>query len=352
MSGGVDSSVAAHLMVESGYECTGMTMKLFENEDIGVGWERSCCSLKDSEDARQVAEGMNMPFYILNYSQEFNEQVIGRFIEAYKNGETPNPCIDCNRYIKFDQLLNHARELHQDYIVTGHYARVEYSAETGRYLLKKGVDESKDQSYVLYSLTQEQLAHTLFPLGAFRKTEVREIARRHGFVNAQKHDSQDICFVLDGDYPGFIQQYTGETFEKGRFVGVDGKDFGENKGIVHYTVGQRRGLGIAAPKPLYVCSISPEDNTVVIGERENLFSRSLVAKDINLIAQEKLEGPVRVKAKVRYKQPEQPAVAEQLEDGTLRVTFDEPQRAISKGQAVVLYDGDVIVGGGTICAVE
>ena len=348
MSGGVDSSVAAFLMKEKGYECIGATMKLFYNEEVGVSKDHSCCSLDDVEDARSVAQSLDMPYYVLNFSDRFKEDVIDHFVEAYENGMTPNPCIDCNRYLKFEKLFSRAKELGYDYVVTGHYAQIVYDSEKGRYLLKKAVDPTKDQSYVLYSMTQEQLAHTLFPLGGMKKTEAREIAEAHGFINAKKHDSQDICFVQNGKYADFIEQYTGKTYPEGCFVNREGKVLGKHKGIIRYTIGQRKGLGLSFAQPMYVTEVNPTDNTVVLGPHEDLFTTSFLAKDINLIAVEKIDAPMRLKAKVRYRQPEQWAVVTQIDEDTLRFEFEEPQRAITKGQAVVLYDGDVVVGGGTI----
>lgn len=348
MSGGVDSSVAALLTKETGDECIGATMKLFHNEDIGVKREKTCCSLDDVEDARNVCYRMGIRYYVFNFSERFKEDVMDRFVDAYEHGATPNPCIDCNRYLKFDKMFQRMRELEYDYIVTGHYARVEYDEEKNRYLLKKAVDDTKDQSYVLYMLTQEQLANISLPLGGLRKTEVREIAEKHGFVNARKHDSQDICFVPDGDYAKFIEQYTGRKSIPGDFVDTEGNILGKHKGIIHYTLGQRRGLGIPAASRLYVCDISPKTNQVVLGNNEDLFHSELTATKVNLISCESLKEPMRLKAKIRYRHPEQEAVAWQTEDGVLHVRFDKPQRAITRGQAVVLYDGDIVVGGGVI----
>lgn len=348
MSGGVDSSVAALLTKETGDDCIGATMKLFQNEDVGREREKSCCSLDDVEDARSVCYRIGIRFYVFNFSDRFREDVMDRFVNAYEHGWTPNPCIDCNRYLKFDKLFQRMRELERDYIVTGHYARVEYDEGKKRYLLKKAVDGTKDQSYVLYTLTQEQLAHVSFPLGGLHKSQVREIAEKHGFVNARKHDSQDICFVPDGDYAGFIQQYTGKKSVPGDFIDKDGNVLGKHKGIIHYTLGQRRGLGIPAAERLYVCEISPKTNQVTLGKHEELFRRELTAGDVNLISCDSIPEPIKVKAKIRYRHPEQPATVCQTEDGKLHVKFDQPQRAITKGQAVVLYDGDVVVGGGTI----
>lgn len=346
MSGGVDSSVAAMLMKEKGYECIGATMKLFDNDDIGEPREKSCCSIEDIEDARSVAAGLGMKYYVFNFSGRFHKEVIDRFVDDYENGRTPNPCIDCNRYLKFDELYRRAREIGYDYVVTGHYARI--CREDGRYLLKKAVDESKDQSYVLYSLTKEQLAHTLFPLGEMKKTQVRRLAEQYGFINARKRDSQDICFVKNGTYADFIKNYTKKDYPEGKFINLDGKAIGTHRGIIHYTVGQRKGLGISAEHPLFVKEICPETNTVVLCGGEELYTRELTAKNINLISVDKIDGAMRVCAKTRYRQTEQPATVYQLDEDTIRVVFDEPQRAITKGQAVVMYDGDVVVGGGTI----
>lgn len=351
MSGGVDSSVAAYIMKEKGYECMGVTMKLFHNDEVGVSKAHSCCSLDDVEDARSVARQLEIPYYVFGFSDLFKETVIDKFVNAYENGCTPNPCIDCNRFLKFNKLYHRAVELGYDYVVTGHYARIEFDEESGRYLLKKGLDPAKDQSYVLYSLTQEQLSHTQFPLGDMDKPETRRIAEEQGFVSAHKHDSQDICFVQDGDYAHFIETYTGKEFPHGNFVDTSGNILGEHKGIIHYTIGQRKGLGIAFGEPMFVCAINPQTNTVTLGKSSDLFTDTLTAKDINLISVPKIDGAIRLKAKVRYRQTEQWATVTQTDEDTIKVKFDEPQRAITKGQAVVLYDGDTVVGGGTIVEV-
>ena len=348
MSGGVDSSVAALLTKESGDECIGATMKLYNNEDIGVHREKTCCSLDDVEDARSVAYQMDMPYYVFNFTADFHTEVMDRFVEAYENGCTPNPCIDCNRYLKFDKMFHRMQEIGYDYIVTGHYARVEYDEKRDRYLLKKAVDDTKDQSYVLYMLTQEQLAHVKLPLGGLRKDQVRVIAEKHGFINARKHDSQDICFVPDGDYARVIELRTGQKAKPGPFVDREGHVLGEHAGIIHYTIGQRKGLGLGIEHPYYVCEKRPEDNTVVLGPNEALFTTELDAGDFNWIAYDTPPAELHVKAKIRYRQQEQPATVTQNPDGTVHVSFDEPQRAIARGQAVVLYDGDTVVGGGTI----
>lgn len=348
MSGGVDSSVAAYLMKQRGYECIGVTMKLFDNEDIGISREHSCCSLDDVEDARSVAYSLGLPYYVFNFSDRFKEDVIDRFISAYQSGETPNPCIDCNRYLKFDKLHTRAKELGYDYVVTGHYAQIEYDALSGRYLLKKAADSNKDQSYVLYSMTQEQLSHTLFPLGGMTKDEVRSIAQEQGFVNAKKHDSQDICFVQSGSYADFIEEQTGKSFPDGDFIDCKGNILGRHRGIIRYTIGQRKGLGLSFPEPMYVCAVNTDDNTVILGRENELYSKTLTAKNINLISLPCIDRPMRLKAKIRYRQPEQWATVTQTDHDTLHIEFDEPQRAITKGQATVLYDGDTVVGGGII----
>lgn len=348
MSGGVDSSVAALLMKQQGYDCMGITMKLYNNEEIGISREKTCCSLDDVEDARRVAQTVGIPFYVLNFSDNFEECVIRNFVNTWESGGTPNPCIDCNRFIKFDRLMKRMKELEYDYVVTGHYARIFFDEARGRYLLKKAVDLSKDQSYVLYGMTQEQLAHTLFPLGEFHKSEIREIAERNGFVNARKHDSQDICFVPDGDYAGFIERYTGKTSAPGQFVLKDGTVMGTHRGLIRYTIGQRRGLGLSLPQPLYVCGKDMEKNQVILGQQQDLFTDTLEAENINLISVDRIDQPIRCKARIRYKQEEDWAEAVQLSEDRIRVVFDRPQRGITGGQAVVLYDGDLVIGGGTI----
>ena len=348
MSGGVDSSVAAWLMQQAGYDCTGITMRLTRNETLGQSGFHTCCSEKDIEDAAEVAFAMDIPYEVLDFTADFREQIIEKFVRVYEAGGTPNPCIDCNKYMKFRHLLDWARAHGMEYVVTGHYARVEQDEATGRFLLKKGLDEGKDQSYVLYNLTQEQLAHIRLPLGGLHKTEVREIAEQHKFVNARKHDSQDICFVPDGDYAGFIARYTGRDCPAGDFVDESGRVLGRHKGIVHYTVGQRKGLGIAADAPLYVKRIDAAENRVVLSGNDALFSRELMANDFNWIAYDVPPRELRATARVRYHQREQAATATVLEDGHVHLVFDEPQRAITPGQAVVLYDGDTVLGGGTI----
>lgn len=346
MSGGVDSSVAAFLTKQEGFRCIGVTMKLFNNDDAGINNSKTCCSVDDIADARSVCARLSIPHYVFNFTADFKKNVIDRFIYAYECGATPNPCIDCNRYLKFDRLYKRAAQLECDCIVTGHYARIEKSGE--RYILKKALDVTKDQSYVLFSLTREQLAHTRFPLGNITKAQAREIAQEQGFVNAGKHDSQDICFVPDGDYAKVIEHNTGKTYPEGNFVTKDGEILGRHRGIIRYTIGQRRGLGLALKEPMYVCEKRISSNEVVLCTNDALFSRELIAADFNWISFDTPPKSFRAKAKIRYSQTEQPAEITVLEDGRVKVMFDEPQRAAAKGQAVVLYDGDTVIGGGTI----
>lgn len=345
MSGGVDSSVAAFLMKEKGFNCIGATMKLYDNEDINISAEKTCCSADDVEDARSVASRLSIPFYVFNYKSEFKEKVIDKFISDYENGATPNPCIECNRYLKFEKFYHRMEELQFDYVVTGHYARIE--EKDGWFYLKKAADHTKDQSYVLYSLTQNQLSHILFPLGEYSKSEIRDIAEKNGFLNARKKDSQDICFVPDGDYAGFIERYSGKTYPEGDFVDINGNILGRHQGIIRYTNGQRKGLGIAFGKPMYVAGKNVEENTVTLCTNEELFSKELIAGDFNWIIPNP-DKQIRCAARVRYNMKEQPATAYMLDDSRVKIIFDEPQRAITKGQAAVLYDGDTVIGGGTI----
>ena len=355
MSGGVDSSVAAALMREKGYDCVGAMMKLYRNEDIAedaAKTTKTCCTADDAEDAAAVARKLGMPFYVFHFAEEFRRQVMDRFVESYGNGETPNPCIDCNRYMKFEKLYERAMLLGCEKIATGHYARVCFDAAGGRWQMRKALDQTKDQSYVLYSLTQEQLSHVCFPLGEFEKAEVRKLAGKYGFFNADKQDSQDICFVPDGHYEKFIAKYTGKESEEGNFVAEDGRILGRHKGIIHYTVGQRKGLGIAAAHPYYVKEIRAASNEVVLCAHEGLFQRTLYAQDVNWVSIPEPAGEIRAQAKIRYRHAPQPAIAKMAENGLLKVTFDEPQRAITKGQAVVLYDGELVLGGGRICGIS
>ena len=348
MSGGVDSSVTAYLLKKQGYDCIGVTMRLYENETIGLERENTCCSLDDVEDARSVCYRIGIPFYVFNFKDAFEEQVIRRFVCAYENGNTPNPCIDCNRHMKFALLYERAKELGCDYIATGHYAQIVQDDETGRYHLQRGLDEKKDQSYVLYSLTQEQLAGTLFPLGGLTREEVRTIAEENGFLNAKKADSQDICFVPDGDYTSFLRRYTGKDYPEGDFVDLAGNVLGRHKGTVHYTIGQRKGLGVAAGEPLYVVAKDLEKNQVILGKAGEGMITSFDADELNMIAVPALAEPTRLMVSIRYHQTPQPAVVTQLSDTEVRIDLDSPQRGIAPGQAVVFYDGNDVIGGATI----
>ena len=348
MSGGVDSSVAALLMLEKGFACIGATMRLYGGESVSPEGSKTCCSLDDVEDARAVAQRLGIRHYVFNFTDEFQRQVMDKFVDTYYQGGTPNPCIDCNRYLKFGKLLQRAQELGCDWVVSGHYARVEQDAATGRYLLKRAADRAKDQTYFLACLTQEQLSRIQFPLGALTKEQVRRIAEEHGFVNARKHDSQDICFVPGGDYTAFLREYTGKASEPGDFINLQGEVVGRHRGTVCYTIGQRKGLGLSMGEPVYVCGKDMAAGTVTVGPNEALFSRELVAKDWVFFPFEKLTEPLSVTAKIRHSQFDQPATVYPEDGGLARVVFDEPQRAISPGQAVVLYQGDTVIGGGTI----
>ncbi len=350
MSGGVDSS-AALVVLKENYELIGVTLKLHDGEYEQNG-QKTCCSLSDIEDARQVASRFGVMHYVYNFKDLFGEKVIKGFIESYEKGLTPNPCIDCNRYIKFEGLLERAVSLDCDYIATGHYARIEYDQEKGRWLLKKAVsadgENDKDQSYVLYNLTQEQLSHILFPLGSLKKSEVRELAEKSGLVNADKPDSQDICFVPDGDYAAFIERSTGKKSLAGDVKNTAGKTVGRHNGLINYTIGQRKGLGIAFGKPTYVVGKNTDDNTLIVGSEEELLSKSLIADDLNWISIPELTEPILCRAKTRYRMKEQPCVVYPEPDGRVYVEFNEPQRAITPGQRVVFYDGDIVIGGGVI----
>lgn len=349
MSGGVDSSVAALLMRQAGYDCIGVMMKLLDNNGIDFT-EKSCCTADAAEDARNVAHSLGMNFYVFNFVDEFRNTVIAPFVHSYESGETPNPCIDCNRTMKFGALFRKATELGCNKIVTGHYARIEQDKHTGRYLLKRAANVAKDQSYFLYCLSQEVLAHTVFPLGEYSsKDEIRELAKQNALPTASKHDSQDICFIPDGDYAKFVRDFSGHDYPVGDFVGFDGTVFGKHKGIIGYTVGQRKGLGIAWSEPLYVCSKNVADNTVTLGTAKQLTCESVTAHSFNWISLEKPPAePISVLARTRCHGKDVPATVTANEDGTVTVRFSEPQRATSPGQSVVLYDGDIVVGGGII----
>ena len=423
MSGGVDSSVAALLLRDAGYDAAGATMKLFDNEVAGAGGacvvgESTCCSQSDVEDARQVAFGLGLEHFTFNFMDTFGSEVIDRFCDAYLRGRTPNPCIDCNRYLKFAALQRRRAQLGYDYVATGHYARRAYNEQTGRYELRRGLDASKDQSYVLYHLTQDDLAHMLFPLGELTKLQVRELAAKHDFGNANKPESQDICFVPDGDYAGFIERYLGlrdgesgeeagedcgnglkrpfrteseaapgidfvgasesshcgrqaahageealsadaassvasaagnpaAAFAPGPIVDTAGKTLGQHRGLIHYTIGQRKGIGVAAPEPLYVLAKDAATNSLIVGPKAELGVTEVRARDVNLISVATLSEPMRVTAKTHYRQTAQPATAV-MEGDQLVVRFDSPVTRPAAGQALVIYDNDTVVAGGTI----
>lgn len=344
MSGGVDSSVAAYLMIQNGFSCIGATMRLYTGQDQ----DNPCCKAEDVEDARAVASRLGIPFHVFDLSREFQENVMEHFVSSYEQGLTPNPCVECNRHLKFDQFLQKAQQLGCEYIVTGHYARITQDSVSGRYLLQKALDATKDQSYFLCRLTQHQLQHTCFPLGNLTKAEARVIAEQCGFLNAKKRDSQDICFVPDGDYMAFLQRYTKKEYPCGNYLDLQGKIVGRHKGAVAYTFGQRKGLNLALGSPVYVCDKDMQQNTVTVGPNEALFHTTLLANDWNWISIDCLTQPLRVMAKARSRMNEQPATVYPDADGAARVVFDEPQRALTPGQAVVLYDGDTVIGGGTI----
>lgn len=346
MSGGVDSSVAALLLKSAGNECVGCTMKLYHNEDAGIPRGHTCCSLDDVEDARSVAYRLEMPYYVFNFSEDFREKVIDRFAGQYLAGMTPNPCIDCNRCMKFAKLFDRADILGCSHIATGHYARIE--CEDGKYVLKKALDPAKDQSYVLYAMTQAQLARTLFPLGGLNKSETRRLAEAGGFINAQKPDSQDICFAPDGDYAKIIELYTGKPSEPGDFVDSAGRVLGRHAGVIRYTIGQHRGLGLSLPEKRFVTAIDPVNNTVTLGPESELYGTRAEVGEFNWISGETPSAPVRCRVKIRYRQSEQWAWVTPRGENGAEIEFDEPQRAITPGQAAVLYDGDTVLGGGVI----
>ena len=363
MSGGVDSSVAALVLRDAGYAVTGVTMKLFDNEDAFLEDNKTCCSLTDADDARQVCLTLGLEHFVYNFSRAFNADVIDRFCTSYLRGATPNPCIDCNRYLKFEALQKRRAELGFDYVATGHYARRVFNGETGRFELRRADDSNKDQTYVLYHLTQDTLAHMLFPLGDLSKPHVRELAQSHGFINANKSESQDICFVPDGDYASFIwKRCTQETecvhdtahspalmaFEPGNIVNRDGKVLGTHTGLIHYTIGQRKGIGVAAAEPLYVFAKDVDRNELVVDTASNVLCQAIDVHDVNFIARAALPGPHAFQVKTHYRQIPRNATVEQTGETTLRITFEEPQRACAPGQAAVVYDGDSVVCGGTI----
>lgn len=348
MSGGVDSSVAAYLLKEQGYDVIGVTMQIWQDEDVFVqSQEGGCCGLSAVDDARRVAQVLDIPYYVMNFKEDFQKHVIDYFVQDYLRGYTPNPCIACNRYVKWESLLHRSLEIGADYIATGHYARIK-QLENGRYTIQNSVTAAKDQTYALYNLTQHQLAHTLMPVGDYEKDEIRKIAEQAGLPVASKKDSQDICFVPDHDYAGFIYRETGVDCRPGNFVDKDGNVLGQHKGIIHYTIGQRKGLGITAETPLFVQELRPETNEVVICKSEELFENTCYVSGMNFMAVEELTGEMEVIGKVRYSHKGAECVIRPASDGLIECRFNNPQRAMTPGQAAVFYKDDYVVGGGVI----
>lgn len=348
MSGGVDSSVAAYLLKDAGYDVIGVTMQIWQDEDTcSIEENGGCCGLSAVEDARRVANQLGIPYYVMNFKKEFKENVMDYFVDEYLQGRTPNPCIACNRYVKWESLLKRSLDIGADYIATGHYARV-VQLDNGRYTLKKSATATKDQTYALYNLTQAQLSHTLMPVGEYTKDEIRKIAANIDLQVANKPDSQEICFVPDNDYAGFISQNTDATVTEGNFVTLDGTVVGRHKGIIHYTVGQRRGLNLSLGYPVFVLEIRPETNEVVVGDGTQVFSEKLYCNNLNFMSIADLEGDMVVDVKIRYSHKGSKGTIRKIGDDLIECVFEEPQRAITPGQAVVFYDGDYVVGGGTI----
>ncbi|CDD45801.1 tRNA-specific 2-thiouridylase MnmA [Firmicutes bacterium CAG:534] len=350
MSGGVDSSVAAYLLKEQGYDVIGVTMQIWEDEEQQRTEENGgCCGLSAVDDARRVADRLEIPYYVMNFKQEFQEKVVDYFVEEYLAGRTPNPCIACNRYVKWESLLKRSMEIGADYIATGHYARIA-KLPNGRFAIRNSVTARKDQTYALYNLTQFQLAHTLMPIGEYEKDQVRRIAQEAGLPVAAKPDSQDICFVPDGDYAAFLKKKAGERMPgEGDFVTRDGTVLGKHKGITHYTIGQRKGLGLSMGEPVFVSELRPKTNQVVVGEEPQVFKKELLCDHLNFMGMEDLEEPRRVWAKVRYAHKGQWCRIERQGRDLIRAEFEEPVRAITPGQAVVFYEGEYVLGGGIIC---
>ncbi|HEX6971881.1 MAG TPA: tRNA 2-thiouridine(34) synthase MnmA [Limnochordia bacterium] len=347
MIGGVDSSVAAALLVRAGYDCIGITMQLWSRERPAHG-ESGCCSLSAVEDARRVASTLGIPYYVVNFAQRFDEEVIERFVAAYLAGETPNPCIECNERIKFGLLWEKAADLCADYVATGHYARVGFDPERGRYVVRRAVDPRKDQSYTFHGLTQSRLEHILTPVGEYTKAEIRELAAQFGLNVAKKPDSQELCFVPGNDYGNFLRERAPQSVKPGPILDLSGRVIGEHRGIAFYTVGQRKGLGISGREPSYVVSIDAERNALVVGPKEAVRGSALIAREVNWVSVPAPEAPLEVTAKIRYNTAPQPARVEPLPGGRARVVFESPQIAITPGQSVVWYDGDLLLGGGRI----
>ncbi len=350
MSGGVDSSVAAALLKEKGYDVIGITMQVWPSEKADdLDRFGGCCSLQAVEDARRVANKLDIPYYVLNFGQIFNQKVFNNFIDEYENGRTPNPCIRCNQFIKFEALLDKAKALEADYIATGHYARIEFDEDKSRYLLYRGIDEDKDQSYVLYTMTQEQLSKTLMPLGKYSKKETREMARSFGLDVAEKEESQEICFIPENDYRIFVKTHRPEIVKKGPIYDVKGKKIGEHEGIIHYTIGQRKGLGVSSESPLFITGINKEENSITVGGKENLEKQGLLASQPNFIPFKKLEDEIDASVQIRYNMKPFKAKIEP-ENGKVRVLFKDEQKSVTPGQAVVIYKKDLVIGGATIDA--
>lgn len=347
MSGGVDSSVAAYLLKKQGYDVIGITMQVWQDDADNLSDEGGCCGLSAANDARRIAERLDIPFYVLNFKRDFKKYVIDYFISEYLEGRTPNPCIACNKYVKWESLLNKAVALGADYIATGHYAKTAIYPKTGRYTLQIANSSTKDQTYALYSLSQEQLRHTLMPVGDYDKDEIREIARREGLITADKPDSQDICFVPDGDYGRFIEENTGIQGKAGNFVNLNGDILGRHKGIYNYTIGQRKGLGIAMGHPVYVCELRPDANEVVLTEKEGLLKNKVLIRDFNYMAIADLNGELRAEGKLRYSQKKSPCTIRKNGE-YVEAVFDFPQRAATPGQSAVFYDDSYVLGGGVI----
>ena len=348
MSGGVDSSVAAYLLKQQGYDVVGVTMQIWQDESHEeIEKKGGCCGLSAVDDARRVAAMLDIPYYVMNFKSEFKRDVIDYFVREYLAGRTPNPCIACNRYVKWESLLTRSIQIGADYIATGHYARI-CELPNGRYAIRNSVTAKKDQTYALYNLTQEQLKRTLMPIGDYTKEQVRKIAEDIGLMVAGKPDSMEICFVPDNDYASFIEKETGVTSVPGDFVDVDGNVIGKHKGVIHYTVGQRKGLGIALGKPAFVVAIRPEQNQVVIGEDRDVYTEKLYANNLNFMSVGNITEPVHVKAKIRYSHEGAYCTVRKIDSDTIECIFDQPVRAVTPGQAVVLYDGEYVLGGGTI----